>query len=218
MTLTRWTWAVLIGIWVAFFFWYTSFAGPLTDEEIEHYIGIMQERGGSDATPERLAMMRRWMEEDTGDDFVMVNVIHMRDVPLQVEGVEPGDTSEDVQAKYMEYMWPQLIRRACHPMFFGQAANRAMDLMNADGMATWTAAAGMRYRSRRDLLEIGTNPEFQGRHEFKVASMEKTIAFPVDPWGQLGDPRLVMALTLGLFGCAVSWRWAALRAQVHASR
>ena len=58
--------------------------------------------------------------------------------------------------------------------------------MNAEGMETWTQGAGMRYRSRRDLLEIATNPAFRGSHEFKVAAMRKTIAFPIDPWLQLG--------------------------------
>ena len=82
-------------------------------------------------------------------------------------------------------------------MLFGTAANDAMDIMNADGMEHWTRGAGMRYRSRRDMLEIATNPEFAGSHEFKVAAMAKTIAFPIDPWFQLGDPRLVLA---GLFG------------------
>ncbi len=110
----------------------------------------------------------------------------------------------------MEYMTPLLFKRACHPVFWGRAANTAMDLMNADGMETWSAAAGMRYRSRRDLLEIAMNPEFAGRHEFKVASLAKTIAFPIDPWFQLGDPRLVLGMLLGLIGCAVSW-WAAAR-------
>ena len=41
--------------------------------------------------------------------------------------------------------------------------------------------------------------------------MAKTIAFPLDPWFQLGDPRLVMALVLGLVGCGLSWRFAATR-------
>ena len=36
------------------------------------------------------------MEQDTGDDFAMVNVIHFYDRPLQVEGVEPGETSSQV--------------------------------------------------------------------------------------------------------------------------
>jgi hypothetical protein len=69
----------------------------------------------------------------------------------------------------------------------------------------------MRYRSRRDLLEIATNPAFSASHEFKVAAMRKTIAFPIDPWIQLGDPRVLLALLLGLIGCALSWREATRR-------
>ena len=78
--------------------------------------------------------------------------------------------------------------------------------MNADGMESWTAAAGMRYRSRRDMLEIAMNPEFEAAHKFKVAAMRKTIAFPIDPWFHLGDPRLLLALLLLVIGCGLSWR------------
>lgn len=205
MTRIRWIWAVLIGAYGCFFGWYTSFGGPLTKGEIVHYISAFSQHE-SRISPEGLAQMRRWMEEDTGDDFVMFNVIHMRDTPLQIEGVEPGETSDEINAKYMEFMWPQLLMRACHPVLYGIAANTAMDLMNADGMATWTMGVGMRYRSRRDLLEISTNPAFSGRHEFKIAAMQKTIAFPIDPWYQPGDPRLLLALLLGLIGSGLSWR------------
>ena len=205
MTRTRTIWAVLAGIYAVFFSWYTSFGGPLSDAEVEHYLGILESREPP-PPPEGLASMRRFLEEDTGDDFVMVNVIDMYDTPLQIEGVEPGMTSDEVLGKYMEYMYPALFSRASHPVLFGSAANTAMDLMNADGMERWTRGAGMRYRSRRDLMEIATNPAFQGSHEFKVAAMAKTIAFPIDPWFQLGDPRLVLGLLVGLVGCALSWR------------
>jgi len=205
MTRTRWIWFVLIGLYAAFFSWYTSFEGPLTDEEIEHYIAQAKSRVPA-PPPERVAMLRKFMEEDTGDDFVMVNVIDMYDKPLQIEGVEPGETSDDVLAKYMQYMYPALFARASHPVIYGQAANTAMDLMNAEGMEQWTTGAGMRYRSRRDMLEIATNPAFAGSHEFKIAAMRKTIAFPIDPWIQLGDPRLVLALLFAAIGCGLSWR------------
>ena len=68
----------------------------------------------------------------------------------------------------------------------------------------------MRYRSRRDMLEITINPAFSGSHEFKVAAMKKTIAFPLDPWFQLGDPRFVLALILGLIASVLSW-WQVVR-------
>ena len=203
MKTIHWLWAVLALVYISFFSWYTSFGGPLTEEEIEHYVDLM-EQGKAD--PMAIARIRKFMEEDTGDDFVMVNVIDMYDTPLQIEGVEPGETSDEVQAKYMEYMFPALFSRACHPMFFGSAAAPALDLMNATGMEVWDAGAGMRYRSRRDMFEITFNQEFQGRHEFKVASMAKTIAFPVDPWFHFGDPRLLLALLLGLIGSLLSWR------------
>ncbi len=195
MTRTRWIWAILTGLYVALFSWYTSFGGPLTDQEIAHYIGLIESRELA-PPPERVAMLRKFMEEDTGDDFVMVNLIDMYETPLQIEGVEPGETSDEVLAKYMAYMLP---------------ANSAMDLMNADGMEQWSQGAGMRYRSRRDVLEISSNPAFAGSHEFKIAAMAKTIAFPIDPWLQLGDPRFVLALLLGVIGCGLSWREAVRR-------
>ncbi len=211
LTRTRWIWAILTGLYLAFFGWYTSFGGPLTDEEIAHYIALIESREPA-PPPERVAMLSKIMEEDSGDDFVMVNVIDMYGTPLQIEGVEPGETSDEVLAKYMAYMVPALLARASHPVLYGDAASSAMDLMNADGMEKWSTGAGMRYRSRRDVLEISTNPAFAGSHEFKIAAMRKTIAFPIDPWMQLGDPRFVLALLLALIGCALSWREAAGRA------
>ena len=207
MTATKWTWLVIATAYLAFFSWYTSFKGPLTPAEIEHYMTLSQQQN-PDASAEDRARIRAFMEEDTGDDFVMINVIHLYDQPLQIEGVAPGDTTDDVLAKYMEYMFPAMLSRASHPVFRGAAVSTAMDIMNAEGMETWTAGAGVRYRSRRDLLEIGTNPAFEGRHEFKVAAMAKTIAFPVDPFNYLGDPRLILALLLGLIGCSLSWVFA----------
>ena len=208
MTRTRWIWLILVLLYAAFFSWYTSFKGPLADDEIAYYMARFESREPP-LPREGLAQLRKFMEEDTGDDFVMVNVIDMYETPLPIEGVEPGETSDQVLAKYMEYMWPALLSRASHPVIAGEATNTAMDLMNADGMEKWTRGAGMRYRSRRDMLEIAGNPAFAGSHEFKVAAMRKTIAFPIDPWVQLGDPRLVLALFFGLVGCGLSWREAA---------
>ena len=208
MTRTRWIWLVLAVLYAAFFGWYTSFGGPLTAQEVDQYMTLFAEREDP-PPPETLALLRRFLEEDTGDDFVMINVIDMYDEPLPMEGVEPGETSDEVLDKYMAYMMPALVSRASHPVLYGTAANSAMDLMNADGMEKWTTGAGMRYRSRRDMMEITVNPAFRGSHDFKIAAMAKTIAFPVDPWFQFGDPRLVLALLFGLIGCGLSWREAA---------
>ena len=65
----------------------------------------------------------------------------------------------------------------------------------------WSMVGLVRYRSRRDLLEIATNPAFRGAHQFKTAAMAQTIAVPVEPYLQLGSPRWLAAgalLAIGL--------------------
>jgi hypothetical protein len=196
------TWLILAVLYLSFTSWYTSCGGPLSDEEVEHYMALMAERGRS---PELLEVLREFLESDTGDDFVMLNVIDMHEKPLQIEGVRPGETSQEVMAKYMEYMTPALFARACHPVLYGQAASVALEMFGIENASDWTIGAGMRYRSRRDMLEVATNPDFQGSHAFKIAAINKTIAFPLDPWFHLGDPRLLLALVFVILGLAVSW-------------
>ena len=48
MTVTKCTWLVISVIYVGFFSWYTSFKGPLSQQEIDHYLGKLT------ATPRNL--------------------------------------------------------------------------------------------------------------------------------------------------------------------
>jgi hypothetical protein len=101
MTVTKWIWLVLAAIYITFFSWYTSFQGPLTAEEIDHYLALSVELN-PDAPPEYTANLRKFMEDDTGDDFVMINVIDMYDRPLQVEGGIHGSDGRTTGDGYYE--------------------------------------------------------------------------------------------------------------------
>lgn len=205
-------WIVLAAIYVLFFSWYTSFGGPLTAEEIDSYLEILQQ-GEFDAAS--LARWKHFMETDTGDDFAMVNIIDMRDTPLQVDGVEPGETSSDVLSKYTSPFMGRALLSAAHPVYMGTAAANAIDLWGIEGAESWSTGALVRYRSRRDLLQQAASfrEAATNIHEFKIAAMSKTIAFPVDPWYQLGDPRLVLGLILLVIGLALHLRSALARAR-----
>jgi len=194
---SRYVWGVLAIFYLTFFSWYTSFGGPLTAEEIERYTSVLEAAG---MEPEQLATLRAFMESDTGDDFAMLNVMDLRQTPEQVEGVEPGDTTADVLARYTEPFLGSALFSAAHPVMLGQAAAGAIDLWGIEGAREWTAGGLVRYRSRRDLLEQVMFASTLDIHRFKTAAMTKTIAFPIDPWFQLGDPRLVLGLVLLVLG------------------
>jgi len=52
-------------------------------------------------------------------------------------------------------------------------------------------------------MEIVTNPATRGRHAFKVAALDKTIAYPIETEIYLGDPRLILALGLFSFSALI---------------
>jgi hypothetical protein len=107
------SWAILGIVYAAFFYWYTSFGGPLSAEEIAHYTQVLA------SNPEMSEQSERWisfMKSDTGDDFAMWNAVDLFDTPKQVKGVEPGDTSQDVVNRYSEPFFDKALRRAAHPV------------------------------------------------------------------------------------------------------
>ncbi len=198
-------WLVLFLLYTAFFSWYTSFGGPLTSEEIAHYRGVVEEM--SDGNTERIAVWQHFMQTDTGDDFGMISVVDLSETPKPIEGVEPGESSEEVLAKYTEPFFGRVVRSGAHPVLVGWAAAPAIDIWGIEGASDWSQGVVVRWRSRRDILKfieaIRDESGDSTIHEFKIAAIEKTIAYPLDPWFHLGDPRLVFALVFAVIGLSV---------------
>ena len=186
-------WSVPILLYVSFFSWYTDFGGPLSDSEIDHYVATMKNNG---RPADLIADIKAFAKQDTGRQFLMVNNIDMSENPPDVEGAEPGESAADLMGRYMAHMIPALLARACHPILIGSAVYSSMDLVGIEGAENWDQAALFRYKSRRAFLEIVTNPVFNGKHQFKTAALEKTIAFPIETSLYLSDPRLLLALVL----------------------
>lgn len=197
-------WLLPALLYTLFLFWYTDFGGPLSDAEVDAFLATMK-TNGSDS--EVIAFIERFAREDSGKQFLMVNNIDYNENPADVANAEPGETAEQLMARYMEHMIPALLMRACHPVLMGSAVYPTMDLVGIDGAESWDAAALFRYRSRRAFLEIVTNPAFRGKHHFKTAALEKTIAYPIEPQLYLGDPRLLLGLILLALTALVDLLW-----------
>ena len=192
---SRWSrsWIVLGVFYGLFFCWYTSCEGPLTEEEIVHFSSVIENSpGGQD----RLERWQGFMQSDTGDDFAVWNAIDLFDTPKPVAGAGSAETSQQLLDRYSSPFMGKALMRAGHPVMLGFSAGKAIDLWGLEGADNWDQGALVRYRSRRDLLEMFEEiaEDESSIHAFKVAAIEKTIAFPLDPWFQLGDPRLVFAM------------------------
>lgn len=186
-------WLLPFLLYLVFVAWYTDLGGPLKPTEITVYSEKMRENGASE---ERIAKIREFMQADTGRQFLMVNAIDMNEHPPDVPGAAPGESAQQLMNRYMEHMYPALLARASHPVLMGMAIFSNMDTVGVTGADDWTMGALVRYRSRRTLMDIVTNPAFTGSHEFKMAALDKTIAFPIEMKLYYSDPRLLLALFL----------------------
>jgi len=198
-------WASLIIIYLGFFFWYTDLGGKLDSEEIDFFLEKLQENN-SDLDSDMYESIKNFMENDSGRQFLMVNNVDINENPEDVEGAEPGESAESLLGRYMEHMYSQLLKRACHPVFAGKAVWTAMDIIGIEGAENWDQAALMRYKSRRAFMEIATHPDMFGKHQFKIAALEKTIAYPVETQLYLSDPRFILGLIFLVLGLSLRLR------------
>ena len=186
-------WLIASAFYLVFFFWYTDFRAPLSDQEIDAYVA---ERLANGSDPATIARAEKLFRNDTGRQFLMINAIDYNENPGIVEGTEPGATAEDLMARYMEHMLPAMLARGSHPVIMGNAFSDSLDLIGIDGAEEWDSGAIFRYRSRRTLFDIVSNPEFSGKLHFKHAALAKTIAFPIETQLYLGDLRWMLGLLI----------------------
>ena len=204
------TWLILGSVYIVFFFWYTDIEGALSQEEIQGFLNkheqnIIDNRLSTNLEELQLRMdfLRRFMEEDSGRQFIMVNNIEMDPDPGDVPGANSGESADELLSRYMEHMWPNLLKRASHPIFGGNAIWQSIDLVGIEGAETWDQMVLMRYKSRRAFMEIITHPNMMDRHDFKVAAMQKTIAYPVEPFAYFSDLRIILGMLMVIIGLSI---------------
>jgi len=193
MTKHKLLWLIPSVFYALFVFWYTDLGGPLSDQEVDTFVATLQAR---DADPQTLAKLEGFLRNDSGRQFLMLNALDLNDNPPNVGGAAPGESADQLMARYMEHMIPELLKRACHPVILGNAPYTAIDVIGIEGAEQWTGGGFVRYRSRRSFMEIVSNPAIVNQHEFKLAALDKTIAYPVETTIYLADLRLLLGLIL----------------------
>jgi len=186
-------WLIPLLIYLIFVFWYTDLKGPITDEEIDHFVSTLEKRGVDDE------IINHWLpffKNDTGNELLMVNAIDLRDDPPEAKGNQNGTTVNDEMSEYMKFMYSHLLKRASHPSMIGDAVYTALDLYGIENAEKWDMGALFRYRSRRVFLEILLDPRSDKSHNFKHAGLEKTISYPVETKFYLGELRLLLGLIM----------------------
>ena len=179
-------WGIAALLYVGFWFWYIGISRKITSDEVESTINLLQTR--SNYSVKQIDAIRHFFEQDDGKDFVMVNLLELK---------EPMQQSRKNRAAYQKVFLGNLLKRAGHPVFIARAASGNLEDIGC-GTDNWTAAGMVRYRSRRDLLEVLPATVGSEHHELKLESLVRTFAYPGAPWTLIGGPKLIVPMALAL--------------------
>ena len=189
-------WLVAGALYAGFWAWYVGFGRRLTPADVDRSMEKLSNELKAD--PERRKRMRQFLEADDGREFFMVNLIKLEPGLVTPPGGGTPAPAQKVLEGYTGPFMGALFRRAGHPALIGRAAAGYLEEWNVDPNPGWTVAGVVRYRSRRDLVEMASMPQFHDIHLFKRAAMASTYAFPIAPARLFFSPRLVAGLVVAL--------------------
>ncbi|MEM9773363.1 MAG: hypothetical protein AAF902_02200 [Chloroflexota bacterium] len=169
-------WLTLTLIYAVFYLWHTPLRGPLTSHEIESNLAKMEMGDGVNGTitPELV----RFFETDDGQSFYMFILNNFSEEANYPDGLYPEiKTGAEAAALYNQFVAAALIRRGSYPFFATQKIESIVNTLDEDA-EFFEAATIVRYRSRRDFLELVTSDGFIEAEVHKWASLENTVVSP----------------------------------------
>ncbi|MBY0278576.1 hypothetical protein K2Z84_24860, partial [Candidatus Binatia bacterium] len=190
-------WLVAAGLYAWFRWFYDNRRPPLTAAEIDAFLPRLPAHAHDN--PAEIATLRAFLEHDDGREFAMLNL-----VKLAAEKVPHPETGELMSSgklleSYTRVFFRALIRKGCHPALAARVVGGYLDSWNVPDDPGWTIIGYMRYRSRRDMMELVTDPRFANTHLFKIAATPVTMSFPTQPRILIyASPRITVALVLAL--------------------
>lgn len=189
-------WLTAGAIFTGFIVWYGGWRAPLTAAEVEAVMAKVEAIEAYRDTPEIKERLRAFLAADDGREFFMVNLLRFRPQPLPVPGAPAGEGTRAVMERYSGAFMPAILGRAGWLVIGGRAAGPDLERWGVTAEPGWQFFGVVRYRSRRDLAGIITDPRFAAIHPFKFAAVEATEAFPLAPAMLVLAPPLVAGFAL----------------------
>ncbi len=199
MMASFWVWGAALLGYAIFLGWYDNWRGPLSPAEIESLMARMIASNVGYGDQNEMPVMRRFLQEDDGREFFMLNVIRLSDTEVADPVTGEMRPAREVMAGYTRMFMPALFARGGHPALAARRIGGMVDTWGLKEVPDWSMMGYVRYRSRRDVAQLVCNPRFRGAHAFKFAAMPQTFNFPTRPMIMtLASPRIWVGLSMAL--------------------
>jgi hypothetical protein len=197
--------AVLLALFIGFWFWHSPIRRKLTREEIDRYLGAAEKLPlPAEERTAALARLRAWAEADDGKPVYMLNLMRFYPQLRSFPGTPDFQgTPEQANAFYEKSVLMMLLKRAGYPMVGGRAQGKNLLEVPA-ALDNWSRVLVVRYPSRRAFLSLLADPAYAPYEPYKLMAVE-TALVPVSRDLMIPDLRWVVGGMLVILFLAVGW-------------
>ena len=176
---SRWIWMTAACVYGLFLLWHEPWLkSPLTIAELDLTLKGMD--ANQQVTEVEKQALRAFFSNDDGKPFYNLNLMLFADRATYADGIKHPHivTGTDANDAYARVVLPQLLRRGSYPLL---TSSKISELLNerAPGADFFQEVAIVRYRSRRDMLDMIQDPDFKAGSPHKFAALAKNVAVPL---------------------------------------
>lgn len=192
-----WVWLVALALYGSFRLFYDNWRGKLTSAEIDTLLAQAEAQGAGEVND--LSIVRTFLDEDDGREFVMVNLVRVPDTTVTDPDTGAQVPAQAMMQAYSKAFMPLLLRHGGHPAMATRKVGGYVDSWLVGPDPGWSIVGFMRYRSRRDMLKMVLDPAFEAAHKYKLLGVAETFSFPTQPFLRAYvSPRISVFLILAL--------------------
>jgi len=182
-------------MFLAFMYWYQWSAHILTPSEVDAYMAKIEAQTQIPGPRHNLPALRKFLEDDDGKPVYTVNMYEYHEVADYPETSEFSGTGEEAYDRFASVMISLMAKRGSHPVYGSIWADEAN--------SKWDRIVIVRYRSRRDLVDLFATDAFAEASLHKWASLRKHDRMLVQA-RHIPDGRYIFLLIALIVGIMVS--------------
>ena len=186
----RWPWTLVALLYAGFLVWHQPWLVPrLSAAEVE--AAFEGRLGSAKIHGDDKARLKAFFASDDGQSFYNLNLMRFSERAIYLDGKpRPGISSgSDANDAYSRVVIPLLLQRGSYPVLATSKISNLL-LEAAPGADFFQEVAIVRYRSRRDMLDMILDPDYIAGAPHKFASLAQNVAVPT---------RSVLVADLSLF-------------------
>ena len=192
-----WIWILALGLYIVFRLCYDNWRGPLSPQEVKDLMAQVSDIKMSEYSDPK--DLRAFLEADDGKEFVMVNLVRVHTGEIAHPHTSKPTKGIDLLREYGQRFVKVLFKHGGHPVLVMRKVGGYIDSWNTPPDPGWHIAGSMRYRSRRDMMQLALDPSVRDVHVLKTIATATTFSFPSQVvLGLAIRPRIWVGLVLAL--------------------